>query len=652
MFNGFKMVFSILLSVLFVNTAAFSVDPSVQGIVGYDCTSHASNITVLSINSIDYCTDDHTKVKETSEYVTIIQSLVTKDIPITACKVTRSLLVHHCGMHSHSTISRNGFIIEEIVRVSQVECNELFYSGAYKLYNGNIISDIPRNTLWKFQTVIAGSMTQDHWCNGAYFNHGKTEWNNVVVEASYSFLIQSIDGILMTDTSKIRLSSGYEYSFHTGTTFDSHFGYLFWNPVNSSGQCDASLYGILYEGPASLFTKNDSITAIVNTTNHALALDLGSETILCNNKVYTTEHPKLWVIKGESNKIPSTVIKTSDVDMFLYSNSKLIYVVKHFNKELRVMYNLFHKRTCELRNTQLNHLISLAYLNPEQFAWNYAKHPGVAAIMGGEVIYLMSCNPVLTKFRDTDMCYQEFPVSYQNKSMYLKPKTRILVDTGTQVPCTSVTPSLFQIDGVWVELSPHLRTANVPETLSAVYQGTWTTSPISNLFKSGLYTESQLSEYRERIMFPMKRQAIQNAIDGTLSGHNIDNSYLDIKYMLKEDTISYVQESLFKKVYGGLWKMCMFMGGISGFFILFGLLKSIASMILNGTLLYKTFGFSYKILSAIWGTLAKHILIAAHITSKTPPKTNDQTIDIELQSVPSEPTAPEYRPLYPNRFIE
>lgn len=97
------------------------------------------------------------------------------------------------------------------------------------------------------------------------------------------------------------------------------------------------------------------------------------------------------MIKVESYKLPVSVIKSEDLDMFLYTNSKVVYVMKHFQSDMRSLYNLFHKRTCELKNVQLNNLISLAYIDPEQFAWNYAQHPGVAAIVGGEAIYLMSC---------------------------------------------------------------------------------------------------------------------------------------------------------------------------------------------------------------------------------------------------------------------
>lgn len=55
-------------------------------------------------------------------------------------------------------------------------------------------------------------------------------------------------------------------------------------------------------------------------------------------------------------------------------------------------------------------------------------------------------------------------------------------------------------------------------------------------------------------------------------------------------------------------------------------------MILNGTLLYQTFGMSYKLCAVLWGTLAKHCLYNANIRrdDKQPSNSNYHDIDIYI----------------------
>lgn len=246
----------------------------------------------------------------------------------------------------------------------------MYNHGTYKLSSGFSLTQLPRNTIKHRQVIEAGSMSNDHSCTGVTFNLGESTWNSVVVQASYEFFTTKTETSHITDKNKIQLASGYQYDYPLSESFDSSYGTIFWDTVDDLKSCSSKTYGVLYEGIGTLFHNNNTITVTVNTSDHAIAIDTTEKTILCNNHAYRTEHTKLWVIKGESYKLPVSVIKSEDLDMFLYTNSKVVYVMKHFQSDMRSLYILFHKRTCELKNIQLNYLISLAYIDPEQFAWN------------------------------------------------------------------------------------------------------------------------------------------------------------------------------------------------------------------------------------------------------------------------------------------
>lgn len=63
------------------------------------------------------------------------------------------------------------------------------------------------------------------------------------------------------------------------------------------------------------------------------------------------------------------------------------------------------------------------------------KGPGYVATVAGEVAHIIKCIPVHVVRRPTETGYLELPVTFGNSSMFLNPKTHILVNAGTPVDC-------------------------------------------------------------------------------------------------------------------------------------------------------------------------------------------------------------------------
>nr|XP_018898419.1 PREDICTED: vegetative cell wall protein gp1-like [Bemisia tabaci] len=59
----------------------------------------------------------------------------------------------------------------------------------------------------------------------------------------------------------------------------------------------------------------------------------------------------------------------------------------------------------------------------------------------------------------TTTCYNEIPISYNNNSMFLSPRTRVLTHRGTELDCTNQLPVKFQIDN-------HRTGTTLPHTLA------------------------------------------------------------------------------------------------------------------------------------------------------------------------------------------
>jgi hypothetical protein len=122
---------------------------------------------------------------------------------------------------------------------------------------------------------------------------------------------------------------------------DSEGGETFW-PIMPINSCHFDKYNILYKGIATRLTSREIEKAnrptvyTVTTDDTTFALAKTSEINVCGYKLLRTEHPKLLIMEtqqGKSFKI-HTRVSVDNLDIFLYVNSKFVYVEKHIKTQL------------------------------------------------------------------------------------------------------------------------------------------------------------------------------------------------------------------------------------------------------------------------------------------------------------------------------
>lgn len=240
------------------------------------------------------------------------------------------------------------------------------------------------------------------------------------------------------------------------------------------------------------------------------------------------------------------------------------------------LYKLFLNRYCDLTRDHMYSLISLARSNSEEFAWVYMKQPGYTAVTRGEVIYLIQCKATKVKVISTDNCYQELVVKdNQNNTKYVKPSTRILVNLGTEIECSTIVPPMYNIDGTWIRIGSEITIPIPPEKLTAQPSLSWDYGNMVTLSRLGILSDKQMKQYRTAIishkyMYALEQNSILSSfsrkIGSTIEYHGRINDFSSALFTNK--LTKEISKNLLYLIFGWWGFIIRNLTGIVGFAIL------------------------------------------------------------------------------------
>ena len=104
---------------------------------------------------------------------------------------------------------------------------------------------------------------------------------------------------------------------------------------------------------------------------------------ICAYKLIKTKHPKLFIFDiAVSPFFPRKKgTSISNMDLFPYVNSKLVYMERHIRSQIVLLYNEVTLQQCELGNKVLESLLLITRLVPSEFALRLMKEPGYISLM-------------------------------------------------------------------------------------------------------------------------------------------------------------------------------------------------------------------------------------------------------------------------------
>lgn len=609
-----NMLFFTIITTLYEisNTLAF---------IAYDCSSPRLNITTFNTLNVDFCTIPKPYKVEKISNIKLLQKTEVQSIQYQACYIIADYLITRCSGFDDAQVVRNGYF-SEIIQTGSAACGEAHKKLSYTFAYGNTAFNLKINQTLHFSDTIKGSLSRDGDCKGEAFKTDKHEWEDVIVQAKYKIFLSEGTAIANNIDNVLILPTGTRFKLSDSYGIDAHKGEVIWNS-NKKTDCTNDEYDTIYEGPASLVTSTTSINSItietqtflVESNKIAFALKKINTGFACNIPIFETEHPRL-VIVTDISYIPlfhTKPLSTYNTDLMAYINTKFVYIEYSIKATITSMYLDIISKQCTLERKQLLQKLSLASYSLSEFAYVMGEGPGFTALKSGEVVYLLKCKPVDVQFAHHKVCFQELPVSYNNETLFMAPKTHTLQKYGTEIDCNDILPSAYLMEGEWVTMTPQYRPlANAPQILKPETSWTWTYKDPSNLMNAGLYSKDMINALQRHLLFPQEVDAAQSNIARQTMGYSVMDQGLKMKSLINEDVISRLIEEKLLNMWGWFVGFGNLVSGLLGIFCIWKLIMITLNTSLNISILYQTFGCSFKILAGIFSGMTHYIMHKAH----------------------------------------
>lgn len=387
---------------------SYALHVSAYNLTGYDCTDPLTNYTAISTHEVKECKDDTLTSDKTESPVYILYRNDYSYIPVHICTLKRHTLITRCGMWSHISNVRDGFKINEDVRLSAEECDVIRRRNVYITQSGRRVEGIIMNTTMNFQDIDVGFLDTEGKCSGGDVTFEGQSYSNVVRQRSYTLTIQERYLPYSYELRKLITPEGYRMVYEPLTAVVGSSRYT-WDKDIDTNSCHGARYTRLYDGIASHYRSHmGSGFYIIDNDEFSFAIISNEPTFVCNIAMKKTSNNRVFVV-DDSKTIPLARAMARDtnapIDLDLIMDLKLFYIEENTRNRTTELYRTIYNEMCAKNLLYLRSLLSLATTAPEEFAWIYMRDSGYTAVLRGEVIYLIKCMPKVVELREDPNCH-------------------------------------------------------------------------------------------------------------------------------------------------------------------------------------------------------------------------------------------------------
>ncbi|XP_070151073.1 uncharacterized protein [Polyergus mexicanus] len=277
------------------------------------------------------------------------------------------------------------------------------------------------------------------------------------------------------------------------------------------------------------------------------------------------------------------------------------------------------------------------------------KSPGYMAVTSGEGIHIIKCIAIEVTLRKTNTCHTELPVTFRNASLFMTSKSHIVIRHSTIRDCNPLLPILYNIEGTWLQFNPTPSMATSPHEIKPLTKLSWKYLAPKSLATSGIYSQQDLDELRDHIMFPAEKNAVLHTIARGFTGQTIQSDTVSLQNLLDENALNKIYNNTLTKIWDGFTTFGAATAGVFGIFIIIRIIKIVFDTLIHGYALHAAYGCSLHLLGAIWSSFTHLLLYLANrpqpqpqVTPENPPEHTDTNT---VPNAPAESTEPPTIPI-------
>lgn len=618
----------------------------------FDCQGIAINKTTISLIETPTCESSQPNITSRLELIAVTQTTTVSELPFIRCKIEAFHQVQRCGK-SIDTWHAGGFY-SEVLDLTRDECITMIQSNFINLRWGTSIRvTLPKSGYFSYSYTSFGSI-HDGSCTsgGTLTSPTGVNWDNAIRNTRLEITYSKGIARLFHDEGQVKFPNGVVCEVGEGRCDHSGYGHLFWMVPRPSCNSENSDSSLVFKGMANLITDNEThgraaVNYVhVNQGDYDFQIKLGNPGIsICGFNSYATEHPRLFVtiIPRDAPEFPlSKKVGSEDINLLNYINSKFVYAMRHTKQEVDRLFRLFDQERCKMQNRITENLMTLALLSPKEFAYQYFKSPGYTAVVRGEVVHVAKCREVavMPKVLNSE-CYNELPVDYNNRTWFMTPRTRVLIQHGSKVECASDLGPQFFLNTRWVTptstglMSVKKPLIISPEPLEYEFER------LEDLANNGLYSSETIMKYQKILTSPIEEKIISTRITDAIAGkYNLPEG-MTIRNAFTENDFNMLDQKLnsWSKVFTEKSKS---IGGWFGFFLFLVFFIRICAAVINSFVNFKflkqTHGILIAAIFCLFDSVAHYIVRGDILSGRRKDKgpgdgKEDEYASLELEEV-------------------
>lgn len=171
---------------------------------------------------------------------------------------------------------------------------------------------------------------------------------------------------------------------------------------------------------------------------------------------------------------------------------------------------------------------------------------------------------------------------------------------------------MFRLKNIWCSFSPKLTRERSPNLLNSLHKRPYLIESYESLAIGGIYDEEELTNMRDQIMTANERIPMTNIImrvrEATVQ--HPDYQGISIGNVINENILDQIKQGIVKRTWGYFSQLENIVSSLTGVYVLYQIVKGFFSILIQGRLLYNTFGVSPNlIMGALWNPVANYLVM-------------------------------------------